>query len=92
MSINVKDTGKGIPEADLPHIFDKFYRADADGVAGVGLGLHLAQHIVVQLDGEISVESKQDLGTTFNVRLPRWIEAVGVEESEEKDAKALVGS
>lgn len=92
VSINVKDTGKGIPEADLPHIFDKFYRADADGVAGVGLGLHLAQHIVVQLDGEISVESKQDLGTTFNVRLPRWIEAVGVEESEEKDAKALVGS
>ena len=99
VSIGVRDTGKGIAQADLPHIFDKFYRADSDGAAnqtgtaapGVGLGLYLAQHIVVQLNGEISVESRQGVGTTFSVSLPRWIEAVA-EESEENDAKALIGS
>ena len=103
VAINVTDTGKGIPEADQSRIFEKFYRgaAETDGVAaqpgtsapGVGLGLYLAQHIVVQLDGEITVESKQNVGTTFSVNLPRWIEEPGAEESEEDaDAKALVGS
>ena len=103
VAITVTDTGKGIPEADQSRIFEKFYRgaAEADDVAdqpgtaapGVGLGLYLAQHIVVQLSGEITVESKQGVGTTFSVNLPRWIEAPGAEESEEDaDAKALVGS
>ena len=98
ISITVNDTGKGIAETDLPHVFDKFYRANSDGVAnqsgtaapGVGLGLNLAEHIVVQLDGEISVESRQGVGTTFSVRLPRWIDAVA-EESEENEIKALAG-
>ena len=103
VAITVTDTGKGIPESDQSHIFEKFYRgaAEADGVAdqpgtaapGVGLGLYLAQHIVAQLNGEITVVSKQGVGTTFSVNLPRWIEAPGAEESEEDaDAKALVGS
>ena len=98
ISITVNDTGKGIAETDLPHVFDKFYRANSDGVAnqsgtaapGVGLGLYLAEHIVVQLDGEIRVESRQGVGTTFSVRLPRWIDAVA-EESEENEIKALAG-
>jgi signal transduction histidine kinase len=91
-AISVSDTGKGIPETDLPHVFDKFYRgaSEANGSSGVGLGLYLAQHIVGQLDGEIVVDSKQDVGTTFTVRLPRDVAA---EESEENaDVKALVGS
>lgn len=98
VAISVTDTGKGIPEVDLPHIFDKFYRAaaeadDAPSTPGVGLGLYLAQHIVGQLNGEITVESKQGMGTTFSVNLPRWVEDAGVEESEEEaDVKALVGS
>ncbi|HET9789167.1 MAG TPA: ATP-binding protein, partial [Pyrinomonadaceae bacterium] len=61
MAISVSDTGKGIPETDLPHVFDKFYRvaSEADdgragsagtAASGVGLGLYLAQHIVSQLD------------------------------------------
>lgn len=102
VTISVKDTGEGIPEADLPRIFDKFYRgaAETEGVEiqpgtaapGVGLGLYLAQHIVVQLNGEITVESKQGLGTTFKVSLPRWIEDVAAEESEEDaGVKALAG-
>ncbi|HEY6215992.1 MAG TPA: ATP-binding protein [Pyrinomonadaceae bacterium] len=98
ISITVNDTGKGIAETDLPHVFDKFYRANSDGVAnqsgtaapGVGLGLYLAEHIVVQLDGEIRAESRQGVGTTFSVRLPRWIDAVA-EESEENEIKALAG-
>ena len=105
VTIAVTDTGKGVPEADLPRIFEKFYRGEAEGGAmqpgtaagtaapGVGLGLYLAQHIVAQLNGEITVESKQGMGTTFSINLPRWIEDAGVEESEEDaDAKALVGS
>jgi signal transduction histidine kinase len=101
VTITVTDTGKGVPETDLPRIFEKFYRGEAEGGAmqpgtaapGVGLGLYLAQHIVAQLNGEITVESKQGMGTTFSVTLPRWIEDTGVEESEEDaDAKALVGS
>jgi len=89
-AISVSDTGKGIPKADLPHVFDKFYRgASEDGTSGVGLGLYLAQHIVGQLDGEIIVESKEGVGTTFTVRLPN----VSREESEEnRHVKAFVGS
>jgi signal transduction histidine kinase len=99
-TISVTDTGKGVPESDLPRIFEKFYRGEAESGAmqrgtaapGVGLGLYLAQHIVAQLNGEITVESKQGRGTTFSVDLPRWIEDDGVAASEEDaDAKALVG-
>lgn len=96
LAISVSDTGKGIPEADLPHVFEKFYRAESevdDGTAapGVGLGLYLAQHIVAQLDGELKVESKPDKGTTFTMLMPRWIDDSANSE-EDADAKALVGS
>jgi signal transduction histidine kinase len=101
VAISVSDTGKGIPESDLPHIFSKFYRVVEDGPAdspgtaasGVGLGLYLAQHIVSQLDGQISVESKQGVGTTFILNLPLWIDDVATKTSQENaDVKALVGS
>jgi len=96
LAISVSDTGKGIPDAALPHVFEKFYRAESeadDGIAapGVGLGLYLAQHIVAQLDGELTVESKQDGGTTFTMLLPRWIDDSAKSE-EDADVKALVGS
>jgi signal transduction histidine kinase len=104
VAIRVSDNGQGIPQTDLPHIFDKFYRAvskEADGTAGspgtaasgVGLGLYLAQHIMGQLNGTISVESKQGVGTTFTLHLPQWIDDVVAERTEENaDVKALVGS
>jgi signal transduction histidine kinase len=104
LEITVNDTGKGIPEADLPHVFEKFYRAGTDiepgndsigspgTAAGVGLGLYLAQHVVSQLDGEIAVSSKEGRGSTFSVRLPRWNENGAVAICEEKrDVKAVVG-
>jgi signal transduction histidine kinase len=101
LAISVSDTGKGIPERDLPRIFSKFYRVAEDGPAdspgtaapGVGLGLYLAQHIVSQLDGQINVESKQGAGTTFTMMLPLWIDKAAAQESQEDaDVKALVGS
>jgi signal transduction histidine kinase len=102
--INVKDTGKGIAEGDLPHIFKKFYRAASESndgteslpgtaASGVGLGLYLAQHIVAQLDGTISVESTEGVGTTFSLFLPLWSKHSAAERTEENpDVKALIGS
>jgi signal transduction histidine kinase len=73
--ITVRDNGPGIPESDLPYIFDRFFRAEKsrrrtrDG-KGFGLGLSIAYYIVNGHDGEIEVESKEGEGTTFSVRLP----------------------
>ena len=97
LEISVSDTGTGISETDLPHVFGKFFRAgveeDSSAASGVGLGLYLAQHIVSQLDGELTVASKPGVGTTFKVLLPVRIDDTAVEKSEESDdAKALVGS
>lgn len=96
IAISISDTGKGIAETDLPHVFEKFYRAgletDDASSPGVGLGLYLAQHIVGQLNGEISVESTAGAGTTFTLRLPRWIDGVAADEQEEDThVKALAG-
>ncbi len=80
VSITVSDTGKGISEADLPHVFEKFYRTTSeiedDSTFGVGLGLYLAQQIVTQLNGTISVKSKKGEGSTFTVQLPRWDKSI----------------
>ena len=69
----VRDSGEGIPEADLPFIFDKLYRARrASGrpVEGSGLGLSLAKQIIAVHGGEIRVESKPGAGSTFTFTLP----------------------
>lgn len=70
--LTIEDTGRGIPEESLPHIFDKFYRVpqqDADA-PGTGLGLTIAKRIVESHGGSISVESQVDQGSTFFLRLP----------------------
>ena len=67
----VHDTGEGIAETDLPHVFDPFFRADAARSGdGVGLGLALADRIVRALGGTIEVVSWPDRGTRFDVTLP----------------------
>ncbi|CAN5408113.1 HAMP domain-containing sensor histidine kinase [soil metagenome] len=72
--ITVSDEGPGIGAEDLPHIFDRFYRADASRtsqqVSGHGLGLALAQKIVEQSGGAIEVKSKPGKGAKFTVRFP----------------------
>jgi signal transduction histidine kinase len=70
----VKDFGIGIPEADIPHIFDRFYRGESsrskEKVDGYGLGLSIAKSIVDKLGGKIKVDSKLGEGTTFSVQIP----------------------
>ena len=69
----VRDTGPGIPAEDLPHIFDRFYRAEKSRtrskVSGFGLGLSIAHWIVEHHGGQIKVESKEGKGTTFVIWL-----------------------
>ncbi len=67
------DTGVGIPEADLPHVFEEFYRASnvkQEGLTGTGLGLAIVKDLVERYDGRISVYSTVGEGTTFTVVLP----------------------
>lgn len=71
----VEDTGRGIPEQHLPHIFDRFYRVPGSGTAptpdqGLGLGLSFVAWIVKAHDGAIDVESAPGKGTRFRVKLP----------------------
>ena len=69
--ISVADRGCGIPESEIPHIFDRFYRAEGSSRAdGTGLGLALAREITDHLGGAIRVESKPETGSTFSVLLP----------------------
>lgn len=71
--VNVTDTGIGIPEEDLPHIFDRFYRVDkarARALGGTGLGLSIARWIAEAHGGQIHVVSKVGEGSTFTLSLP----------------------
>ena len=69
----IVDTGVGIPEADLPHVFEEFYRASnvkQEGITGTGLGLAIVKDLVERYEGRISVHSTVGEGTTFTVVLP----------------------
>jgi len=71
--ITVSDSGIGISESDLPHIFDRFWRADkvrSRATGGAGLGLSIARWIVDEHHGTIEVESKSGQGSTFSARMP----------------------
>ncbi|SFG20436.1 sensor histidine kinase [Sporolactobacillus nakayamae] len=70
--LSVSDSGCGISDEDLPHIFDRFYQVDSarSGQKGTGLGLSIAEWIVQKHRGKIEATSAVDEGTTFIVRLP----------------------
>ncbi len=68
VEISVADTGKGIPPEYLPHIFDPFFSTKGEG--GTGLGLSVSYGIIKNHKGDIRVESKPGVGTTFTIELP----------------------
>jgi two-component system OmpR family sensor kinase/two-component system sensor histidine kinase BaeS len=69
VDVRVSDTGSGIAPADLPHVFDRFYKGT--GSSGSGLGLTIARRLVEAHGGSIRAESVQGQGTTIAFRLPR---------------------
>ena len=74
--IVVSDTGAGIAEKDIPHIFDRFYRADKSRTkssGGTGLGLSIAKWIIDQHNGKISVWSEIQIGTVIKIILPEFV-------------------
>jgi len=78
VDVSVSDTGPGIPQEALPHIFDRFYKADPETVRGnasMGLGLAIAKRILELHSSKISVVSEEQSGTCFRFDLPRQARA-----------------
>jgi len=75
--LTVADTGIGIPDEDLPRIFERFYRVDtarSRETGGTGLGLSIVRHAVDLHDGQVTVTSRRGDGSTFTVLLPASVE------------------
>ena len=94
VEIKIKDTGVGIKQEFLPHVFDRFRQADASSIrnfGGLGLGLSIVRHITEMHGGTVSVFSEgENQGSTFTVRLP----AASIPQAEEntKDEETLKSS
>ena len=69
VAVEVRDTGTGIASEDLPHIFDRYYRASTAQLGGSGLGLAIVKHILELHDGTIAVRSTLGVGSVFRVEL-----------------------
>jgi two-component system phosphate regulon sensor histidine kinase PhoR len=72
--LEVEDTGVGIPRADLPRVFERFYRVDkarSRELGGTGLGLAIVKHLAQAMGGGVAAASQPGVGSTFTVRLPR---------------------
>jgi heavy metal sensor kinase len=91
---SVKDTGIGIPEADLPRIFERFFRSDRARTreeGGSGLGLAIAEWIARTHNGRIEVESALGLGSTFRIVLPRLAQTPETHAESTSEQPALQG-
>lgn len=75
LRVAVEDSGPGVPEADLPRLFERFYRVDSGrsrDMGGTGLGLSIVKHLVEAMGGDVGVESRVGFGSTFWFTLPEW--------------------
>ena len=71
--VRVRDRGIGIPAADREHLFERYFRgANATGIAGTGVGLHLVSMVVELHQGEVFADNPQGGGSQFTIRLPVW--------------------
>jgi two-component system sensor histidine kinase ArlS len=71
--ITIEDHGIGIPQVDLPYVFDRFYRVDKARnreIAGTGLGLSIAKQFVCNYQGEMTIRSEENVGTAVSIQLP----------------------
>jgi heavy metal sensor kinase len=75
-TIDVVDSGPGIPEAARARVFDRFYRADSDGEGGTGLGLSIAKGAVEANGGRLTLEDAGPRGSTFRITMPKKAEPV----------------
>ena len=75
--IAVSDRGEGIPAADLPRLFERWYRGERHDGEGLGLGLHIVRRLVEAHGGTIAVASAPGSGSTFTVTLPVAPDAPG---------------
>ncbi|MDX1640419.1 MAG: HAMP domain-containing sensor histidine kinase, partial [Balneolaceae bacterium] len=72
IDLEISDSGKGIPESDIPHVFDRFYQVDKSrsNSSGAGLGLSITQKILELHGAKITVQSLINEGTTFKISMP----------------------
>ena len=83
VDVTVRDSGIGIPRRDLERIFERFYRVDrarSRDTGGTGLGLAIVRHVASNHRGEVRVESREGVGSTFTLRLPAGPDQVAVTE------------
>jgi signal transduction histidine kinase len=88
VAVSITDNGQGISTADLPYIFERFYRADkarsrSGGPGGSGLGLSIVHSIITAYSGQISVDSQEGKGTTVRFTLPVYTEDSGDDREPE---------
>ena len=87
VSINFSDSGPGIPEADLKHVFEPFFYSKT-GEGRTGLGLAVTYALVQEIEGQIRVQSELGKGTHFNIRLPLKRPRKGQQNADEYDHNA----
>ena len=72
-SIEISDSGIGIPQESIEHIYERFYRVDKSHsreIGGTGLGLAITRNAILMHRGSINVKSEEGVGTTFTVKIP----------------------